>query len=240
MTLYNGPAIIYYWLFQGGASVVVYSNLFDRFLLSIDYLFILGYICGDLLGKSWPLGFPLVCFCLCHFNCLCSFSVWFFGQDVEFDCIGFWPLPFRSTFQLNLTAVRFFLNASCLSKRSLYSSRWAMIIDHTVCSSNLQATQVRETRESSVMCVSQEPRCPSYRWGKYLQDTIPWGFHLIFFIIICFLQSFLLFLFFFFFCTDCATAHNTRKKELQYGKIIRYIWCIQAVFSKHSPYWTHP
>ena len=38
-----------------------------------------------------------------------------------------------------------FRNAYCLSDRSLYSSRWAMIFEHTMCSSNLQGTQVKET-----------------------------------------------------------------------------------------------
>ena len=38
-----------------------------------------------------------------------------------------------------------FLNACCLSDRSLYSSRWAMIFEHTMCSSNLQDKQVKET-----------------------------------------------------------------------------------------------
>ena len=38
-----------------------------------------------------------------------------------------------------------FLNACYLSHRSLYSSRWAMIFEHTMCSSNLQGTQVKET-----------------------------------------------------------------------------------------------
>ena len=38
-----------------------------------------------------------------------------------------------------------FLNACCLSDMSLYSSRWAMIFEHTMCSSNLQGTQVKET-----------------------------------------------------------------------------------------------
>ena len=38
-----------------------------------------------------------------------------------------------------------FLNACCLSDRSLYSSRWAMIFEHTMCSSNLQGSQVKET-----------------------------------------------------------------------------------------------
>ena len=38
-----------------------------------------------------------------------------------------------------------FLNACCLSDRSLYSSRWAMIFEHIMYSSNLQGTQVKET-----------------------------------------------------------------------------------------------
>ena len=38
-----------------------------------------------------------------------------------------------------------FLNACCLSDRSLCSSKWAMIFEHTMCSSNLQGTQVKET-----------------------------------------------------------------------------------------------
>ena len=37
-----------------------------------------------------------------------------------------------------------FLNACCLSDRSLYSSRWAMISEHTMCLSYLQGTQVKE------------------------------------------------------------------------------------------------
>ena len=37
-----------------------------------------------------------------------------------------------------------FLNACCLSERSLYSSRWAMMFEHTMYSSNLQGTQVSE------------------------------------------------------------------------------------------------
>ena len=30
----------------------------------------------------------------CRPRCLCSCPVWGLGQDVEFDCIGSWPLPF--------------------------------------------------------------------------------------------------------------------------------------------------
>ena len=44
-----------------------------------------------------------------------------------------------------LSQLCLFLNACCLSDRSLYPSRWAMIFERTMCSSNLQGTQVRET-----------------------------------------------------------------------------------------------
>ena len=39
-----------------------------------------------------------------------------------------------------------FLNACFLSERSLYSFRWAMMFEQTMCSSNLQGTQVSEIR----------------------------------------------------------------------------------------------
>ena len=61
------------------------------------------------------------------------------------------PLLSKILAQLFITVVNWvsqlcpFLNACCLSDRSLYSSRWAMIFEHTMCSSNLQGTQVRET-----------------------------------------------------------------------------------------------
>ena len=38
-----------------------------------------------------------------------------------------------------------FLNACRLSDRSVCTPRWAMIFEHTMCSSNLQGTQVKET-----------------------------------------------------------------------------------------------
>ena len=39
------------------------------------------------------LDFSLCCFILCRL--VCSFPVWCLGQDVEFDCIGSWTLPFH-------------------------------------------------------------------------------------------------------------------------------------------------
>ena len=38
-----------------------------------------------------------------------------------------------------------FLNACCLSDKSWYSSKWAMIFEHTICSSNLHGTHVEDT-----------------------------------------------------------------------------------------------
>ena len=38
-----------------------------------------------------------------------------------------------------------FRNTCCLSDKSLCSSKFAMILEHTMCSSNLHGTQVRET-----------------------------------------------------------------------------------------------
>ena len=61
------------------------------------------------------------------------------------------PLLSKILAQLFITVVNWvsqlcpFLNACCLSDRSLCSSRWAMIFEHTMCSSNLQGTQVKET-----------------------------------------------------------------------------------------------
>ena len=59
------PPVIYYWPFQGGASIVVYSSYncvcASCWSLTICW-FCLGHPGGHLLGKSWLLGFPLVLF----------------------------------------------------------------------------------------------------------------------------------------------------------------------------------
>ena len=55
--------VIYYWPFQGGASVVIYYNCqcSSAFYLLLTYCsFYLGYSCVHLLGKSCPLCFSLV------------------------------------------------------------------------------------------------------------------------------------------------------------------------------------
>ena len=61
-----------------GCSVCQYSSAFG-----LSLTFYLGYPVGHLLGKSCPLGFPLVLF-LFH----AVFTVWYLGKDVELDCIA--------------------------------------------------------------------------------------------------------------------------------------------------------
>ena len=67
---------------------------------------------------------------------------------IQYECVN---LSSKILAQSFITVVNWvsqlcpFLNAYCLSDRSLYSSRWAMIFEHTMCSSNLQGTQVKET-----------------------------------------------------------------------------------------------
>ena len=65
----------------------------------------------------------------------------------------------------------FFRNACCLSDKSLYSSKCAIIFEQTICSSNLHGTQVRESGRS----LQAFPL--SYIGDICLQVTIPWGFH---------------------------------------------------------------
>ena len=68
---------------------------------------------------------------------------------IKYECVNqssivqdFSPIIYYRS-QLSFTTMSF--PACCLSDRSLYSSRWAMIFEHTMCSSNLQGTQVKET-----------------------------------------------------------------------------------------------
>ena len=68
---------------------------------------------------------------------------------IKYECVNlssivqdFCPIIYYRS-QLSFTTMSF--PACCLSDRSLYSSRWAMIFEHTMCSSNLQGTQVKET-----------------------------------------------------------------------------------------------
>ena len=50
-----------------------------------------------------------------------------------------------------VSQVRFFLKACCLSDRSLCASRWAIIFVHTMCSSILQGTPVKDTERDSYL-----------------------------------------------------------------------------------------
>ena len=67
-----------------------------------------------------------------------------------------------------------FLNACCLSDRSLYSSRWAMIFEHTM---TVRVTcKVHKSRKPGDNC-TQVTCHSSWKGGRYLQETIPLGFH---------------------------------------------------------------
>ena len=52
-----------------------------------DVLFILFRISSA--GKELSSWLSTLAFLiLCRLNCMCSFPIWYLGQDVEFDCIG--------------------------------------------------------------------------------------------------------------------------------------------------------
>ena len=56
---------------------------------------------GHLLETNCPLDIPLVCFISYHHSCMCTFTVRCLGQDVEFDCIGCWSLPFHLQWKIS-------------------------------------------------------------------------------------------------------------------------------------------
>ena len=72
---------------------------------------------------------------------------------IQYDCVNlssivqdFSPIIFITVVNwVSQLHVCSFLNACCLSDRSLYSWRWAMIFERTMCSSNFQGIQVKET-----------------------------------------------------------------------------------------------
>ena len=80
-----------------------------------------------------------------------AFKEFMRGLSNAFSNVSICPLLSKSLAQSFNTVVNWvsqlcpFLNACCLSDRRLYSSRWAMIFEHTMWSSNLQGTQVKET-----------------------------------------------------------------------------------------------
>ena len=65
--------------------------------------------------------------------------------------VSTWPPASNILAQSFITVInwdsqlRFFLKACCLSDRSLCSWRWAIIFIHTMCSSILQGTHVKDT-----------------------------------------------------------------------------------------------
>ena len=78
-----------------------------------------------------------------NFICIKSFL------EVQDKCVNFSaviqdfsPIVYNSD-QMSFTAVP--LSECMLSDKSLCSSKCAMILEHTMCSSNLHGTQIRET-----------------------------------------------------------------------------------------------
>ena len=80
--------VIYYWSFQGCASVVVYSNCLCSSAFCWERAVILAF--------HFFFFFFFLFFLVPSDSCTCPFPIWCLGQDVEFDCIGPWPLPFLS------------------------------------------------------------------------------------------------------------------------------------------------
>ena len=90
------PQVIYYWPFQGGVSVVVYSSF--NFLLPVCLRRFVDFVHDHLVDICWKrtdlLAFHLCCFTLFRLDlfvfpfrkdcCL--------GKEVEFDYIGSWSL----------------------------------------------------------------------------------------------------------------------------------------------------
>ena len=71
--------------------------------LSVCFDLLFNFIYDSLVAISWeraiPLAFHLCWFLFwCYLNCRCPFPVWCLGQDVEFDCVGSWSLPFYLLF----------------------------------------------------------------------------------------------------------------------------------------------
>ena len=95
------PTVIYIWPFQGVASVVVILIVNFR-PLSVCLWLTVQFLKDSLVAICWerpaPLAFHL---CFFYFSTVLIVSVplpvWCLGQDVEFDCIGSWSMPFLST-----------------------------------------------------------------------------------------------------------------------------------------------
>ena len=85
---------IFYWLFQGVTSFV---DLSCFFLSCVCYVFVrvcLYVLCGQLLGKGWPLGSSLWCLTV-----NLSLSHWYLGSGVVLNCSDSWSLhPYLLSF----------------------------------------------------------------------------------------------------------------------------------------------
>ena len=88
--------VIYYWPFQGEVSMLVrflvFNLLFNLFRIAL----------WPIVGKELSLSLFTCAFF--YFSAVLTvdvpFPVWCLWQDVEFDCIGSWSLPFYLLFTL--------------------------------------------------------------------------------------------------------------------------------------------
>ena len=111
------PPVIYYWPFQG--DLLLWLILIINVGSCSVCLWLTVQFSGHLLGKSCLLGFSLVLFyCSPLLNCRCPFPIWCLGQDVEFDCIGSWSLPFY------LLYTKSFCSMDLFKKRSYIKLFW--------------------------------------------------------------------------------------------------------------------
>ena len=110
---------IFYWPFQGGASIL---TIYGFFLSCVCYAFV--RVClfvpyGHLLGKGWPLGSRLWCITVSL-----SLSHWYPGSGVVLDFIDSWSshpyLLLMSTDQLQYM-YNFNVGAEWFSNRVLVS-----------------------------------------------------------------------------------------------------------------------
>ena len=108
-TTSSGPGK--YWCMKNMASVWVYSNCqcSSVFCLSLTYCSIyFGQTCSHLLENSCPLCVSLVLFLFqCRLNCRCCFPVWCLGQNMEFNCICSWSLPFYLFWSLYSLGIKY-------------------------------------------------------------------------------------------------------------------------------------
>ena len=75
-------------------SVIVYIRPLSVYLWLLFILFRIARwpSAGKELSSWLSARAVFILYCL---NCMCSFPVWCLRQDVEFDCVGSWSLPFH-------------------------------------------------------------------------------------------------------------------------------------------------